>query len=238
MESMTHLGWIMGRGYRDVKALPILKRVLENRRETLGDDDPKTIDSLSALAAVISVTGDYTESETMQREALARSERVLGKKHSDTINCMGHLAGALRDQSKTEEAVKLLRDVYDAKKELLGDLNQSTLVVEANLALLLSNDHNTLEEALSLWRLNLRNTTEVLGPNHSVTLITATNFIKELERERKYAEARELCEKCLAKADDDFYKDNLHNQKLLKDINGIWQELIETDAGEETSRSE
>jgi hypothetical protein len=151
---------------------------------------------------------------------------------------MAHLATVLDKQGKTEEAVKLQRNVYDTMKELFGNLHQGTLIAEANLALILSYDDDTLEEALSLWRLNLRNQTEVLGPNHRETLITAHNFITKLKQQQRYAEARELCEQCLAKADDDSYKDNLRSQKLLKDINGIWRELIETDAGEETSGSE
>jgi hypothetical protein len=228
----------MGLQSFDKNALPILERVLENRREILGDDDPRTIDSLSDLATTTALTGNYAESETMQREALARSERVLGKKHNDTLNCMENLATVLDNQGKTEEAVKLQRNVYDAMKELFGNLHQATLITEGNLAVMLSHDDGTLEEALSLWRLNLRNKTEVVGPNHKETLITAKNFIIHLRWEHKYAEAREVCEQCLAKADDDFYRDNLHSQKLLKDINGIWQKLIETDAGEETSESE
>lgn len=238
MESMALLGWFMGLQNYDKNALPILERVLENRREILGDDDPRTIDSLSDLAKTTALTGNYTKSETMEREALARSERVLGRKHNDTQNCMENLATVLDNQGKTEEAVKLQRNVYDAMKELFGNLHQATLITEGNLAVMVSHDDGTLEEALSLWRLNLRNKTEVVGPNHKETLITAKNFIIHLRWEHKYAEAREVCEQCLAKADDDFYRDNLHSQKLLKDINGIWQKLIETDAGEETSESE
>lgn len=98
MDSMDLLGWLMGVIYHDVKALPILKRVLDHRRRFLGDNDPKTIDSLSVVAAVIALTGDYTESEAMQREALARSERVLGNEHNETLNCMEHLSRVLRYQ--------------------------------------------------------------------------------------------------------------------------------------------
>ncbi|KAH8126039.1 P-loop containing nucleoside triphosphate hydrolase protein [Trichoderma asperelloides] len=238
LASMGLLGWTMGVLYRDVKALPILKRVVENRREILGDDDPRTIDALSDLATVIALTGNYTESETMQREALARSDRILGRKHNDTLNCMAHLADVLDDQGKTEEAIQLLRDAYDAKRELLGNLHPDTLAAEANFAVMLSQSVETVEEAFSLWRLNLRNKTQVLGPNHRETLITAKNFIQELQWRYRIAEARELCVQCLARAGDDLYKDNLHSQKLVEDINNIWQTLLETDEAEESSESE
>lgn len=234
MASMGLLGWAMTMLDGDGKALPILKRVVENKREILGDDDPRTIDSLSDLAAAIALTGNHAESETMQREALARSERILGSKHNDTLNCMEHLAAVLSSQGKTEEAVKLLRDTHGAKKELLGNLHPGTLITEANLATMLSGSDETLEEAFALWRLNLRNKTEVLGPNHRGTLVTAKNLIQELVLRQKCAEAEELCVQCFAKTGDDLYKYNLHSQNLLEKIKNIWNILRETDADEET----
>ncbi|EHK48752.1 hypothetical protein TRIATDRAFT_305552 [Trichoderma atroviride IMI 206040] len=110
------LGWVIGVLQDDVKALQILKRVVKNSRESLGGDGPRTINRLSDLTTAIALAGEYMESETMQREALARSERVLGRAQNETLNCTAHLANVLGDPGKTEEAVKLRRDVYDAKK--------------------------------------------------------------------------------------------------------------------------
>lgn len=232
LASMGLLGWTMAVFDKDAKAVPLLKRVVENRREILGDDDRRTIDSLSDLATAIALTGNYAESETMQLEALARSERILGRKHNDTLNCMGHLAVVLYKQGKAEEAAKLQRKAYITWTELLGNIHPATLIAEHNLALMLSENDETLEEAFSLWRFNLKTKTEVLGPNHSGTLITATVFIQELVQRRRIAEARELCAQCLAKADDDLYKDNPSSQELLIEIKSIQQRLLETDTGE------
>lgn len=236
--SMALLGWAIGQYHEDVRALPILKRVFENKREILGEDDPSTIDTLSALAVVTSLTGNYKESEMMGREALARNERIVGREHNATINCMGHLAAVLDCQGTIEEALKLRQDVYDAKKGLLGNLHPDTLIAEGNLALMLSKFDDTLEEAFSLWRLNLRNTRKIFGPHHVGTLTTAFNFITTLVLCQKRAEARQVCVQCLANADDSLYKDNQHSQKLLEEIKAIWQEYLQTDAGEEMSVSE
>jgi hypothetical protein len=237
MESMGLFGWATGVLDQDQTALPILEHVVSNKRDILGEDDPSTIISVMDLAAVIALTEDYATSEAMLREALTRSERVNGRKHNTTLNCMAYLADVLRYQHKTEEAVKLRQDTYDAKMELLGNRHPDTLIHQGILALLLSESDETSEEAISLWRLNLRDLTEVRGPNHRETLITAYNFIRELVLQQRNAEAQELCAQCLAKADDDLYKDNLDSQRLLKSINPIWQRLKETNTAEEIMKA-
>ncbi|UKZ68412.1 uncharacterized protein TrAtP1_009449 [Trichoderma atroviride] len=214
MSSGDYLHW---KGNYD-EALLRFERSMEINGRLLGKKHVDTMDSMALLGWIM---------------ALARRECVLGRKHSDMINCMEHLSSVLSYQSKAEEAIKLRRDVYDAKKKLLGDLHPDTLITEANLALMLSESDETLGEAFSLWILSLGNSTEALGPNHSGTLITATNFVQKLVSRQRSGEARELCVQCLAKAGDSLYKDNLYSQSLLEEIKKIWQKLLETNAVEE-----
>ncbi|RFU73930.1 short-chain dehydrogenase [Trichoderma arundinaceum] len=233
MTSMGLLGWTLSIFDKDLLALPILKRLVENRREVLGEDDPRTIDSLSDLATAIALTEDYAESETMQREALARSERILGLRNNDTLNCMAHLAEVLDEQGKAQEAAKLLREVYEIKKDLLGHLHPDVLVVEHNLAFMLSEDNEKTEEAFSLYESNLRNKREVLGPDHSETFVTAYNLIIKLAMSDRVIEARELCEQCLAEASDGPHKSNPRSQEWLTKIDGIRQRLMDVDNDEQ-----
>lgn len=97
---------------------------------------------------------------------------------------------------------------------------------------MLSESDETMEEAFSLWRVSLRNSTEALGPNHSGTLTTARNFVQQLVLRQRSAEARVLCAQCLTKADDNLYKDNVYGQKVFKEIKNIWQDLFEADTGD------
>ncbi|PNP51671.1 hypothetical protein THARTR1_07668 [Trichoderma harzianum] len=229
--SMGLLGWTLATFDQDLFFL-ILKQVVEYRREILGDDNPMTIDSLSDLATAILLTGDYTESERMQREALARSEQVLGLKHNDTLNCMAHLATVLDEQGKTEEAEKLALKAYEIKRELLGHLHPDTLVAEHNLAYMLSQDDEKVDEAISLYRRNLRNKSEVLGLAHSETLTTAYNLISYLASNDRVSEARALCEKYIAEVGDVLQRKNTRTQEWFAQFDVLRDTLAES-AGNE-----
>ncbi|KAL6808471.1 P-loop containing nucleoside triphosphate hydrolase protein [Trichoderma sp. SZMC 28015] len=230
--SMGLLGWTLATFDQDLLGLPVLKQVVEYRREILGEDDPMTIDSLSDLATAILLTGDYAESEKMQREALARSEQVLGLKHNDTLNCMAHLASVLDEQGKTEEAEKMALKTYELKRELLGHLHPDTLVAEHNVAYMLSQDDEKVDEALSLYRHSLRNKSEVLGLAHNETLITAYNLISYLASNDRVSEARALCEKYIAEAGDILQRKNTRTQEWLNKFEAVRDNLAES-AGNE-----
>ncbi|KAL7939388.1 P-loop containing nucleoside triphosphate hydrolase protein [Trichoderma chlorosporum] len=232
LASMGLLGWTLATYDEDVSGLPVLQKLVEHRREILGEDDPRTIDGLSDLATAIALTGDYAKSEIMQREALARSEQVLGSRHNDTMNCMAHLADVLDSQGKPDEAAKLLFDVYKIKKDLLGHLHPDVLTVEHNLAFMLCQDDEKIEEALSLYKHNLRNKKEVLGLAHRETLITAYNLIRYLALNDRASEARALCEKYLVEIRNSPYKNNLRTQEWVEELDAILNGLAENNLNE------
>ncbi|KAL6801419.1 P-loop containing nucleoside triphosphate hydrolase protein [Trichoderma sp. SZMC 28013] len=230
--SMGLLGWTLAVFDQDLLSLPVLKQVVEYRREVLGEDHPMTIDSLSDLATAVFLTGDYEESEKMQREALARSEQVLGLKHNDTMNCMAHLSSVLDEQGKTEEAEKLALQVYEIKAELLGYLNPDTLVAEHNVAYMLSQDEEKVDEAISLYRRSLRNKSEVLGLAHNETIITAYNLVLYLSSNDRVSEARALCEKYIAEAGDILQRKNTRTQEWLTKFEALRDRLEDSAADE------
>ncbi|KAL7904569.1 P-loop containing nucleoside triphosphate hydrolase protein [Trichoderma velutinum] len=230
--SMGLLGWTLATFDQDLLGLPVLRQVVEYRREVLGEDDPMTIDSLSDLATAVLLTGDYAESERMQREALARSEQVLGPRHNDTLNCMAHLVDALDEQGKTEEAEQLALKVYEIRIDLFGHLHPNTLVSEHNYAYMLSQDDEKVDEAISVYKCNLRNKSEVLGLAHSETLITAYNLISYLASNDRASEARALCEKYIAEARDILQRKNTRTQEWLTKFDALRDNLAES-AGNE-----
>lgn len=54
-----------------------------------------TLASLSNLAGVLNGQGKYKEADAMHRQTLALREKVLGKKHPDTLMSMNNLASVL-----------------------------------------------------------------------------------------------------------------------------------------------
>lgn len=182
VETMTStglLGWVLALCYDDPNSVPILERLVKLRQGKLGNDDPRTIDALSDLAVAISTTGDFAGSEAMQREALARSEKRLGRHHGDTLNCMGHLANVLqaqKDQDNSAEILRLWREIYGAMLKCHGPNHRYVLAVEGSLADALSYRRDTHEEAYLLYKNNNQKTVEVHGQDHRETLVSVANF--------------------------------------------------------------
>jgi len=68
------------------------KRVLDLRREVVGEKHPDTISSMAELATTYHNQGRYDAAETLKKRALDLRREVVGEKHPDTISSMADLA--------------------------------------------------------------------------------------------------------------------------------------------------
>ncbi len=73
----------------------------------------------------------------MNRQTLARREKVLGAEHPDTLASMNNLAGVLDSQGKYEEAESMNRQTLARREKVLGEEHPNTLTSMNNLALVL-----------------------------------------------------------------------------------------------------
>ena len=79
------------------------RRALEGYRRVLGQEHPRTFESMGNLAVVLENQGKYAEAEQMYRQALELMEEGLGDAYPATKRCRDNLAKCLRAQ---EEASK------------------------------------------------------------------------------------------------------------------------------------
>jgi hypothetical protein len=67
---------------------------MEMRSEVLGEKSAETLSSMGMVGLTWSLGGKYEEAEAMHRQTLATREKVLGRKHPDTLTsvyCLAHL---------------------------------------------------------------------------------------------------------------------------------------------------
>ena len=226
-----HLRYLLAVDSKDPEAIPLLERLLEVTTEARGEDDPWTICTLSALATARILVGDFAQAERMQREAVSRSERVLGPNDPDTLINMDSLANLLKTLGKTDEAIRTQRVVYETMRRLYGDLHFSVLVYENNLALLMSEDPNLVDEAIELYRRNIETKLKINDPNHPETLLTTFNLLFLLKNEGRYDEVRELGTRTLDRAHNIPCRDAAKSQKYLS---AIWEIVNELDSAHES----
>lgn len=85
--------------------------VLDQRRKTLGKEQPYTLLAICNLARVKSAMGRHDKAATMMREAISIAERNLGEDHSGVLAGKVHYAQVLVHQGRCDEAEKIFHTV-------------------------------------------------------------------------------------------------------------------------------
>ena len=186
---------VMGRVYDSLglysRALPLLQRVVDIRKQTLGPNNPQTLSSLDSVANCLADEGRYSEAEALERQILDYRKRTLGPKHPDTLGSMNNLAATLDQEGKYGDAEKLYRETLDLRRGVLGLDAPATLTSMYNLGRILQEEGH-LAEAEALDRQTLESRTRVLGPDHPQTLASMGVLAIDLNSEGKYSEAERL----------------------------------------------
>ena len=195
------------------------RQLLEERRRTLGNEDPDTLTSMNNVAQALSNQGKYAEAEKMHRGTLALRERVSGKEHPDTLTSMSNVAWALSNQGKYAEAEKMHRETLALREKVLGKEHPYTLTSISNVAQALSNQ-GKYAEAEKMHRETLALREKVLGKAHSYTLTSRSNIGVALSNQGKYAEAEEMHRATLVLREEVLGKKHPHTLTSMSNVGG------------------
>jgi hypothetical protein len=83
----------------------------------LGEEHPRTLNSLGNLASLLENQGRLAEAEPYFREALEKSRRVQGEQHPTTLIFTANLGHVLQLQGEHQEAVDLLAAAEPAARK-------------------------------------------------------------------------------------------------------------------------
>jgi CHAT domain-containing protein/tetratricopeptide (TPR) repeat protein len=179
-----------------LKGGDLAKTALAFARRTFGDQDRRTLTSLSNLATLYRLQGRYREAESLLREEVQTSRKVLGPRDPDTLTSINNLAAVYREEARFNEAEPLYQEALRASRELLGSRHPQTLVILSNLAALYE-DQGRAGEAEQLMREVLDARRDILGPRHPQTLTSLNNLATLYEHRGRYGEAEALFEEVL-----------------------------------------
>jgi CHAT domain-containing protein/tetratricopeptide (TPR) repeat protein len=160
-------------------------------RSTFGMRDPRTLGSLTTLAAVLADEGSLAEAEALDRQTLQMRRELLGPRDPATLLSMNNLAGELADQGRKAEAEALWREALQTQRQVLGIHNLNTLNTMGNLAYLLQTQ-DRLSEAEPLYREALQVQREMLGPHDHATIMTTNNLAGVIDGQGRLGEAEPL----------------------------------------------
>jgi tetratricopeptide (TPR) repeat protein/predicted Ser/Thr protein kinase len=111
-----------------------LERALDLYRRALGEENPKTLTTMSRLGRTAWLQGEYPEAETLLGRALEIQRRVLGPEHPDTLYSMNNLGNVYRSQGRDPQAEALYSQTLETRRRVLGPQHPDTLTSMNNLA--------------------------------------------------------------------------------------------------------
>ena len=187
-------------GELDRAAAP-LASALDLQRQTLGPDDPTTIDTECNLGAVLVDLMRYDEADTALADAFERSQRTLGPEDPKTIAIRHNQAYLYHGMGRLDDAETIYRETLALERRVLGPDAVDTMTTANSLAPLLWELGKTTE-AVEMLREVAAARERVLGPDNPSTLLSRQNLAQCLSLLGHLREAADIQRRCA----DDFHR--------------------------------
>ena len=188
-DPLNLVGVCLDRNGEDTAAYATFERVLEMRRQALGEDHPRTAVSYNNLASAAQSRGRLEESERLNRRALEIRERVLPPGHRDLAQSHNNLANTLVKLGRGEEAFGHAETAYNIWSASVGP--RSVLAAFASSAM---GHAARAPKRYELYRRSLDIRREVRGPNHEDVTRVMGDLANVLIERGKIADAIALAE--------------------------------------------
>lgn len=190
----------LGATYRELGELsaaePHLRRALELRRKTLGEEHVEVARALNQLGLLEWRAGRPDQAEPLFRQALELARRLLGQDDAETLPYEGNLANVYRMQGRYPEAESLYERNLATKRRVLGAEHSSTLETMGNLA-----NHyqetGRYEKAEALHRQVVDVWRRVQGEKAPLTVSAMNNLANDLALLGRFEEAAPLMKRTL-----------------------------------------
>ena len=173
------------------RAYELAKRALDSRLSLLGENDPKTLESMAQLGWILTREGHYPEAEKLERQALVSERRILGPDDPITLVTIDHLAVTVQNQGHYEEEETLERQAIAIGTRVLGPEHEQVLRSMNNLGLALLYQSRYAEGEQEFRQL-VDSGRRVWGPGHPRTVTAMGNLAFALQAQGRLAEAEPL----------------------------------------------
>lgn len=238
----AEMRYLIGNVYRSIglyaEAEPQLRAAYDSRVRLLGEDDPETLQSASALAGLLSSQGKYDDSLRLYRDTLDHQKRVTGEHTPETLFTSDAIASVYINLGRYSDALPFVSDRLQALQQELGEDHPQTLQSMTRLATVYTN-LGRRTEAEELHRKTADIQKRVLGPDHPRTLWTmsclataCSNLGRYDEAEPIYLETIEIQNRVLGPMHQDTLWTTLglarvyRNQRRLEDAESLCDSLI------------
>jgi tetratricopeptide (TPR) repeat protein/tRNA A-37 threonylcarbamoyl transferase component Bud32 len=196
-ESLDQVGNILRLQAELVRAEPLLREALDQRRALLPNDDPATIESIAHLAALESAKGRFKEANVLFAEAVEAARRRFGDESAETAHYLDSHAGNLDDMGLRNEALPLYRRALAIRERILGpdDAEVATTLVSLGVHLAGSGRY---DEAAALLQRALAIRATIYGAAHPLVAYARIALAGVYADQARLDEAEQLVQQALA----------------------------------------
>ncbi|KAF4465508.1 Pfs NB-ARC and TPR domain (JCVI) [Fusarium albosuccineum] len=172
------------------------RRVLEERENTLGRDDTRTLIAVDNLGLILTARGKLREAEQMYNRALKDSEILLGHHHPKTLDVVNDLGNVFLQQGRIDEAEEMCDRALKGCEKSLGCYHKKTLVSNQGLMMVFKeqgkfNDAERMRNrALKCYELNL-------DRDHELILHVCRHLGDIYRRQGKLEQAEQMLDRAL-----------------------------------------
>ena len=209
-------------------AEPILRDVLDEMSQTLGDNHPDTFTTGYNLAILLMEASRLNEGTQLITNLIQRSEQVLGETDSRTLAMRTVLAGFLQRQGKLHEALQQHTDVYSIQKQTLGNTHLETITSRGQIAAI----HNRLGEydkALPILRDVVAQRIEMFGQQSAQTILAQTNLASTLAATQQFDEAEQLYHTIIKHGTQLFGRSSTRTLAAIHNLASLYEQKKEFD---------
>ena len=193
--------WVSSKRLRELgqsaEAIELLEPLVERRRSSLGEKDPKVLEARGALAGSLREAGRLDEAAESYHDLIPVAEEVNGANNLATLGLRRDLAMVLKDLGRYDEALDLLHHVAADLDATVGPDHPDTLQTRSELAVALG-ETGKLPEALEVFRDVVDRQTATLGEDSPQTLLTRNGLAVVLRFSGRHLEAEEEHNQILA----------------------------------------
>jgi non-specific serine/threonine protein kinase/serine/threonine-protein kinase len=173
------------------EAQALTARVVELRRERLGDDDPQTLAATDQWARIIADQGKVDEGIETLKEVVERLQTKLGANDKRVVTAKNNLASVHYRKGDYGPAIDGFTEVMEYRERELGPEHPDTLTVTGNLAAVYAHEERW-EESDALYKKTLAISRGALGNRHWLTLQHISNYAGMLRQWDKVDRAEPL----------------------------------------------
>ena len=195
VEVQTQLMQVMAQTYVNLglfsRAQGLAERALANRRQALGPNHPKTLESMTQLGWILDREGRELQAEKLIRETLETQRRVLGREDPLTLETTDDLAVVLEKEGHYADEEKIERELISIRTKKLGPEHPQTLRSMLNLGNALHGE-SRFAESEKQYRDLIQIDKRLFGEGHPWLLAAMHNLANLMQEQGRYDEAERL----------------------------------------------